>query len=72
MFFLYIYIYLENSTFLDLGSIANIDQHEVIFPTVYNMMGFRKNKFFIKFGPLPQQPAPAPPKKIVDIFFLRI
>ena len=31
-------------------------------------MGFGKKKFFIKFGPLPQQPAR---KKIVDIFFLQ-
>ena len=27
-----------NSTFLDLGSILNIDQHEIIFPVVYNMI----------------------------------
>ena len=46
----------------------NIDQHKIIFPTVYSMMGFGKKKFFIKFGPLPEQPAQ---KKIVDIFFLK-
>ena len=63
-----VFFYLENSTFLDLGSIANIDQHKIIFPTVYSMMGFGKKKFFIKFGPLPEQPAR---KKIVDIFFLK-
>ena len=47
------FIYLENSTFLDLGFSANVDQHKIIFPAVYNMMGFGKKKFFIKFGPLP-------------------
>ena len=53
---------------LDLGSIANIDQHKLIFPTVYSMMGFGKKKSFIKFGALPQQPAR---KKIVDILFFK-
>ena len=50
---IFFYIYLENSTFFDLGSISNIDQNETIFPTVYSMMGFGKKIFFIKFGPLP-------------------
>ena len=49
----YFFIYLENSTLLDLGSIANIDQHKIIFPAVYSMMGFGKKTFFIKFGSLP-------------------
>ena len=47
------FIYLENSAFLDLGSIANINQHKIIFPTVYCMMSFGKKKFLIKFGLLP-------------------
>ena len=50
--FFYIYI-LKTYIFLDLGSMANIDQHEIIFPTVYSMMGFGKKKFLIKFGLLP-------------------
>ena len=48
-----LFIYIENSTVLDLGFIANIDQHKIIFPTVYSMMGFGKKKFSLKFGPLP-------------------
>ena len=47
------FLYLENIRFLDLGSITSIDQHKIIFPTVYGMMGFGKKKFFLKFGPLP-------------------
>ena len=40
-----IFIYLENITFLDLDSIANIDQHKTIFQTVYSMMSFGKKNF---------------------------
>ena len=47
------FIYRKSSTFLDLGSNSNVDQHKIIFPAVYSMMGFGKKKFFIKFGPLP-------------------
>ena len=42
--------------FLNLGSIANIDQHEIIFPMASNIVIFEK-KNFMKFGLLPWQPA---------------
>ena len=57
-----------NSTFLDLGSILNIDQHEIIFPVVYNMIILGGGMFF-KFGSLLWQPTR---KKIIDIFFLKL
>ena len=45
-----IFIYLENITFLDLDSIANIDQHKTIFQTVYSMMSFGKKNFSENLG----------------------
>ena len=45
-----IFIYLENITFLDLDSIANIDQHKTIFQTVYSMMSFGEKKFSENLG----------------------
>ena len=59
----------QNSTFLDLGSIANIEQHEIISPITYNIVIFAKKYFLKKFGPLPWQPVP---QEIVDVFFIKL
>ena len=37
--------YLENTWFSDITSNANIDQHEILFPTVYYILYFGEKNF---------------------------